>query len=463
MLVGVAMSLMSVYPATAEERVISFTKDIDLVPSNSDAASRIRVKLDVDRQRADRGEMVTISFQTDQDCYLTLVDFGTSGKITQLWPNQFSGPDAFIRANQRYTFPSATDRFRFRVSGPDGVERIVALATTQKNRILKESDFSDYTNGFRSYTKGLKDLIVEASQATSAMNKDDRWGTGAARIVIGKGSPGGSITSRNVYVLSVGAATGKLRYCEDDAQRFAQMISDRVKVPAENVRVLTGRKATREGFVDGLGWLARQTNPEDLVFVYFSGHGTQIPDRLPLDEPDGLDEAFVCYHEKGDLSLDDPQLGSALLVDDDFEALSLRIPARRRILVVDSCHSGSINKDVSGRLISKYLPLVPPSMLKELKVEPTRTSNRIGFGDVAAARDTVAAACEEAESSFEDRSKQGGLFTYWFIKSMQEGAHNLKQAFEAAQSKVLDDTSAAGVKQSPKLNDQTGLSRDVTF
>lgn len=457
-----------ILPVAGEERVISFSKDIGVVPINSDSKTKVKVDLKVNKTRLKPGDTVEISFETDRDAYLTLVDVGTSGKITKLWPNEFSGSDNFVRAGKRYTFPSATDRFRFTVSGPEGLERIVAFATSERNRILKEEDFSEYRGGFKSYSKSLKDLVVEASRRTDKLREGVNWGTAEVRMVIGPGPAGGRITSRNVYVVGVGAATGGLQYCEDDARKFVGLVGDKLRVPRENIRLLLGSNSSKGEFVDSLRWLARKTQPEDLVIIYFSGHGTLVPDPPGIHHADGKSAAFVCYHNKQTLRINDPDLDRILLLGADFAKTMRDVPARRRLIVVDSCHSGSINKALSSNLIPKFIPLLTEDDMKEVRVEPGAAALE---DDIAAGRykelidnkDTLVAACAKTESSYEDRAKKSGLFTYWFVKSLEQADGNLREAFTRSREKVVKETSGAGLRQTPQLTDENGLTGDVKF
>lgn len=75
------------------------------------------------------GELLTFSFQADRDCYLTLIDLGTSGKITVLFPNQYQ-PNGFIKAGQVYqTGTRGILPFQIRASGPAGRELVKVIAT----------------------------------------------------------------------------------------------------------------------------------------------------------------------------------------------------------------------------------------------------------------------------------------------------------------------------------------------
>ena len=86
------------------------------------------------------------------------------------------------------------------------------------------------------------------------------------------------------------------------------------------------------------------------VVIYMSGHGTQIPDDNG-DEDDGFDEAFLPIDaipppagaERFDMTnvIRDDRIGE--LID------ALRARGAHIWLVVDSCHSGTISRAMSGK------------------------------------------------------------------------------------------------------------------
>lgn len=86
------------------------------------------------------GDEITIHFNSSVNCYLTLVNIGTSGKMTVLFPNVYVQNNQ-IDANQTYAFPDPTAPFSYGVSGPPGTEIIKALATLTPIKLL-QIDFS---------------------------------------------------------------------------------------------------------------------------------------------------------------------------------------------------------------------------------------------------------------------------------------------------------------------------------
>lgn len=86
------------------------------------------------------GDKVVVYFKPDKDCYLTLFNIGTSGKLTVLFPNRLF-QNNFITANRIYAIPGEEYPFEYALSGPPGVEKIKAIATTSK-RDLVDFEFS---------------------------------------------------------------------------------------------------------------------------------------------------------------------------------------------------------------------------------------------------------------------------------------------------------------------------------
>ena len=81
------------------------------------------------------GDKIRILFRPDRDCYLTLINLGTSGKLTVLFPN-FYCVDNSVIADRTYAIPGADYPFEYELTGPRGIERIKAVATVSKRDLL---------------------------------------------------------------------------------------------------------------------------------------------------------------------------------------------------------------------------------------------------------------------------------------------------------------------------------------
>ncbi len=76
------------------------------------------------------GEDLTIFFQADRDCFVTLLDIDSTGKVTRLFPNAQSRSNR-IQAGRVYRFPGPGSTFRYEIVPPAGIEVIKAIATTR--------------------------------------------------------------------------------------------------------------------------------------------------------------------------------------------------------------------------------------------------------------------------------------------------------------------------------------------
>jgi hypothetical protein len=110
-------------------------RDVGVVPSDERAEYRI-------------GDRIIVHFRATRDCYLTLLNVGTSGKLAVLFPNGLVRDNAVV-ANRSYEIPGKQYGFDYELQGPPGVERLKAIATAERVELL-ESHFAPDGSLFRS-------------------------------------------------------------------------------------------------------------------------------------------------------------------------------------------------------------------------------------------------------------------------------------------------------------------------
>lgn len=136
--------------------------------------------------------------------------------------------------------------------------------------------------------------------------------------------------------------------CEQDAEMVAAMLESRdVEVHLQKGECSASWLLSHLTHVE-----ATRQRPEDTLYIYFSGHGTQYPDKT---EPKGIGEAICLYNRKG---------GIVLLKDDDLVAALDRIPGTK-IVILDSCFSGGMNRETvepQPGMKKKYLNFDPHTM-----------------------------------------------------------------------------------------------------
>lgn len=125
-----------------------------------------------------------------------------------------------------------------------------------------------------------------------------------------------------------GGWSGELTACEFDANDMSAIAKSR----GMKSTVLLTKKATRANSLAAIRAAAKSLKSGDLFFLTYSGHGGQVPDT-DGDEPDKQDETWCLYDGQ--------------LLDDELYLELSRFAAGVRILVLsDSCHSGSVIRDV---------------------------------------------------------------------------------------------------------------------
>ena len=127
----------------------------------------------------------------------------------------------------------------------------------------------------------------------------------------------------------------------NDVQSMEAFLVEEWEFSPSDVRVLVDEQATKDGILRALEvWLPEVTEPGDRIVVYYSGHGSQVPDE-DGDEEDGLDETFVPtdYGQNGKRDQD-------MVIDDELARALRALRDRQVLLVADSCHSGTVSRSV---------------------------------------------------------------------------------------------------------------------
>jgi Domain of unknown function (DUF4384) len=97
------------------------------------ATPALAVSLQVTSSRGDAGPVaigdhLQVTARVGQTGRLYLVDLGTTGTATLLFPNA-DHPDPQVQDGEAVTLPAATARYRLTVAGPVGIERLWAITT----------------------------------------------------------------------------------------------------------------------------------------------------------------------------------------------------------------------------------------------------------------------------------------------------------------------------------------------
>lgn len=141
----------------------------------------------------------------------------------------------------------------------------------------------------------------------------------------------------NLYLVAVGASryadeAMNLKFARDDATAMVELFR-RLGVTAYgqvHAKAVLDDEATRSGILAALETVSRQARPEDTLAVFLAGHGRMVGQRyyfIPRE-----------FRRQAD-SLEEDVREQGLAADVLADAVS-KVPARKRLLIFDTCASG---------------------------------------------------------------------------------------------------------------------------
>ncbi|MHB8879431.1 MAG: caspase family protein [Myxococcaceae bacterium] len=216
-----------------------------------------------------------------------------------------------------------------------------------------------------------------------------------------------------------------LRYAAKDAQDLGLALLDPKRGNFGQVQVITeDARTTRAGILGAIGALREMaTRPDDVVVVYLSAHGT-----LARDEKGELRRYLVTRDS------DFSRIGSTALPIDLLKAEFDRIPSRRRLMVLATCHSGG-GKSLLPRELEEELAGVKSGFYARPLEEASRAS-------------MVFSACDWGETAREDDKLENDIYTHFLVEGLTgsadrnvDGAVTATEAHDFARRRTFAFTS----------------------
>ena len=208
---------------------------------------------------------------------------------------------------------------------------------------------------------------------------------------------------KNIWAVVVGINdyphTRRLKWAVNDAKAFYRHLVDVIQIPPENVTLLLNKDASLSHLRSSLGThLKKMAGKEDMVIIYFAGHGATEKDVLSPDG-DGLEKYLLPY------DVDPQDLYASALPMREISHIFYRIQSQRIIFIADSCYSGASG----GRTIS---------------LSGIRANISDAFLDrIAGGKGTVIMTASGAnEVSAEDEKLQHGVFTFYLLEGLAGAA-----------------------------------------
>ena len=235
------------------------------------------------------------------------------------------------------------------------------------------------------------------------------------------------------------SAVPRLRYPVADADAVYETLIASGGFKKENILLLTDRterKPTLRNIKWALGtFLARSAHKNDLVVIYFAGHGASEVDQRGI-ERDGLSKYLV------PIDADPDDLYSTALPMDEMQNVLARIEAERVTVFLDACYSGAAGGRTFASTKTRTVN-VDDIFLDRL----TRSKGR-----------AIVTASRPSELSIELPELGHGVFTFYLVRGLQgyadlnrDGIVSLQELYEYLTQEVSRKSRAVGGNQHPML------------
>ena len=206
----------------------------------------------------------------------------------------------------------------------------------------------------------------------------------------------------------------------NDAQAIAQVITARFGFRRPDVRMLLDRAATRQAILDSLSAMLTRSQPGDVAFFSFAGHGAlRRNSRSPGKQ---VDQTLVPV---------DANAGAEDIRDKELAALIAPAAARGVIVtvVIDACNSGSITRGAVPALLRERWAAIDER--DKAEAYTGRFPADVGALVISAAEDT-----RPAKEGLDENNVRHGVFTSAFMQAL------LSNAVTASARQIFQSTKA---------------------
>ena len=217
-----------------------------------------------------------------------------------------------------------------------------------------------------------------------------------------------------------------LRGCVEDVNLAAALLEARFGFEPEGIAVLRNEQATHENIVRAFDqWLIQRATPDTQVLIWFSGHGSLVPDVDDEGEQGDTDNTFLAWDSRKG------HKGEYDLVDDEFHSLLAALTEVTPLVTVitDSCHSGTLMRGASVegprvRSIPEGENPVDPALIAGFWPAGVRRLDA-GQDELDLTRYVHLAACSPKQLAFEHRyedeegePKYQGALSFFLLDAM---------------------------------------------
>ncbi|WP_179955769.1 caspase family protein [Bacillus sp. SH7-1] len=241
-----------------------------------------------------------------------------------------------------------------------------------------------------------------------------------------------------------------LKGCINDVKGITKLLVEKFQFSISDIQILLEEAATRQNILNSLDYLISELKSGDIGVLAFHGHGTQVADEPPIDEEDILDEVIVPYDGINDKKV----LYENVIRDDEIQERLVKLQQNVSFtFIFDSCHSGTITRDITGATRS-VPPSVSVSEIKQLISGLTTSRSLPKEHPLSVGNYYLLTACKAEQQAKDDMTN--GYFTAELLKYMEPGI-----TYEQLKEKVIPAVKERSFNQQEPQFDVPNLSLPI--
>jgi WD40 repeat protein len=332
-------------------------------------------------------------------------------------------PEIVIARKDDLPYSTTDGSIKFTISATDSLYDLKSIALYVNNvPLYGKNGFTIPGAGVRKFSKDIEVLLGEGKNKISVSVFNSKGVESTRESFVMECTK--NFAKPDLYIFAVGVSkykdsTMNLTYSDKDVKDIAALFTEKNKINLYYanvyVKLLTNKEATVSNVQTAAAFL-KNSKPNDQVILFYSGHGL-------------IDPKLDYYVAMNDVDFMNPASGGLLYTH--FQDLFDGLQARKRLLLIDACHSGEIDKD-------EYTPSAVASnseeqvvVEKELqfrgkKVIGISNANELMkelFTDLRKETGaTVIASSSGTEYSVESPTWKNGVFTF----ALKEALSNMK-------------------------------------
>lgn len=234
------------------------------------------------------------------------------------------------------------------------------------------------------------------------------------------------ITKPNLYLIAISVSeyddkSMNLQYAVKDGRDIVKAFSGQKRFEKIHVDTLFNKTAKADK-LPALKKKLQLTKVDDEVILFVSGHGL-------------LDDSFNFYFASSNVDFKNPALHGISF--DALESLLDSIPARKKLMLIDACHSGELDPEEKLTQDTTKQPAVGVHGIAARGTRLLEEDSKVGLqnsfelmqelfsGLNKGSGTTVISAAAGKGYAYESKKWNNGVFTYALLSGMMEGAADI--------------------------------------